>query len=98
MAGINTAPGISKSTLLSKLHALLPDNFAILDGDDLGRVTTYKNSIEWLNLIQDNMVSYCNNFRAYGKTNVILSFAFPSEERINRLRDRLCNRYDHGRA
>lgn len=42
------------------------------------------------------MVACCNNFRAYGKTNVILSFVFPSEERINRLRDRLCNRYDHG--
>lgn len=86
---INSAPGIGKSTLLSKLHALLPDNFAILDGDDIGRVTPYTNSIEWLNLIQDNMVVCCNNFRTYGKSNMILSFVFPSEERINRLKDRL---------
>ena len=60
---INSAPGIGKSTLLSKLHISLPNDFAILDGDDVGRVTPYTNSIEWLNLIQDNMISCCNNFK-----------------------------------
>jgi hypothetical protein len=90
---INSAPGIGKSSLLSKLHTLLPDNFAILDGDDLGRVTPYKNSIEWLNLIQDNMATCCNNFRIYGKGNIILSFVFPNEGRLNRLKD-ILNKLD----
>ncbi len=90
---INSAPGIGKSTLLSMLHNSLPKDFAILDGDDVGRVTPFQNSKEWLNLIQDNMVSCCSNFKGYGSENIILSFVFPSEERINRLKTKL---YDAG--
>lgn len=35
---INSAPGIGKSTLLQNLHMGLPEGFAILDGDEVGRV------------------------------------------------------------
>ena len=82
---INSAPGVGKSTLLKSLHSMLPDGFAILDGDDLGRVTPYRNDTNWLNAIQDNLVGCCVNFRSYGYTRCIAGFVFPAEERLNRI-------------
>lgn len=82
---INSAPGVGKSTLLRELQHQLPDGFALLDGDDVGRTVPLENNLEWLNLIQDNLASCCVNFRKYGKTHMVLSFVLPSEERVGRL-------------
>lgn len=83
---MNAAPGVGKSTLLRELQNRLDDGFALLDGDDVGRVVPLENTLEWLNLIQDNMVSCCVNFREYGKKHIVLGFVFPGEERIQRLK------------
>lgn len=82
---INSAPGVGKTTLLKLLQDKLQNRFALLDGDDVGRVIPLENTLDWLNLIQDNMVSCCVNFRLYKKSDIILSFVFPSTERIQRL-------------
>ena len=58
---INSAPGIGKSTLMKNLHARLPDGFALIDGDDVGKITPYQNNINWLNVIQDNITDCCFN-------------------------------------
>ncbi len=86
---INSAPGVGKSTLLKNLHLGLPDGFAIIDGDDVGRVLPYQNDINWLNLIQDNIASCCSNYKNYGYGNCIISFVFPVEERLRRITDLL---------
>lgn len=82
---INSAPGVGKSTLLRNLHLRLPDGFAIIDGDDVGRIIPYQNNINWLNVIQDNIADCCLNFKRYGNKNCIISFVFPGEERLNRI-------------
>ncbi len=86
---INSAPGVGKSTLLKNLHLRLPDGFAIIDGDDVGRVIPYQNNINWLNLIQDNIADCCSNYRSYGFGNCIISFVFPGEERLRRITELL---------
>lgn len=88
---LNSAPGVGKTTLLKLLQEKLTSDFSFLDGDDVGRVNPMKNTTEWLNMIQDNMVSCCFNFRLYGTSNIILSFVFPSDERIGRLQNALIN-------
>ncbi len=88
---INSAPGVGKSTLLKGLQDKLHNGFALLDGDDIGRIVPLENTNDWLNLIQDNMVSCCINFRKYDKRNIVLGFVFPSEERIQRLKGLLQN-------
>jgi hypothetical protein len=86
---INSAPGVGKSTLLKNLHLRLPDGFAIIDGDDVGRVLPYQNDINWLNLIQDNIAACCSNYISYGFPNCIISFVFPVEERLKRITELL---------
>ena len=88
---INSAPGVGKTTLVKELQGKLSNGFALLDGDDIGRTVPLENTKEWLNLIQDNMVSCCINFRKYDKGNIVLGFVFPSEERIQRLKGLLVN-------
>lgn len=82
---INSAPGVGKSTLLKNLHFRLPNGFSIIDGDDVGRMIPYQNDINWLNLIQDNIADCCFNYKKYGFGNCIISFVFPSEERLERI-------------
>jgi predicted ABC-type ATPase len=82
---INSAPGVGKTTLLRELQDKLHNGFALLDGDDIGRVVPIENTNDWLNLIQDNFVSCCINFKRYEKRNIVIGFVFPSEERIQRL-------------
>lgn len=89
---INSSPGVGKSTLLKNLHLRLPDGFAIIDGDDVGRVIPYQNDINWLNLIQDNIADCCHNYKKYGFKNCIIGFVFPSEERLKRITELLSNR------
>ncbi len=60
---INSAPGVGKTTMLKLLETKLPKGFALMDGDDVGRIVPLNLSIEWLNLIQDNFVSCAKNFR-----------------------------------
>jgi len=90
---INSAPGVGKSTLLKNLHLMLPDGFAVIDGDDFGRVIPYQNNIRWLNVIQDNIADCCQNFKEYGFNNCVIGFVFPVQERLNRIRD-LLNKHD----
>lgn len=92
---INSAPGIGKSTLLQNLHMGLPEGFAILDGDDVGRVIPYRNNLTWLNLIQDNIADCCMNFKKSGFNRCVISFVFPSEERLEHLRDLLTGKGFH---
>lgn len=82
---LNSAPGVGKTTLLKQLEGVLPKNFAIIDGDDVGRIIPLKLSIAWLNLIQDNIVSCAKNYKGYGIDFLIIAFVFPSEERVDRL-------------
>ena len=89
---INSAPGIGKSTLMKNLHTRLPDGFALIDGDNIGRIIPYQNNITWLNIIQDNIVDCCLNFKRYGFTNCIISFVFPTEERLERLKNLLTSK------
>ena len=89
---INSAPGVGKSTLLAKLHSLLPNDFALLDGDDVGRVVPYENNINWLNVIQDNIADCCQNYKKYGFNNCVIGLVFPVRERINRITNLLNER------
>jgi len=89
---INSAPGVGKSTILKNIHSRLPDGFAMIDGDDVGRVVPYQKSLSWLNVIQDNIADCCNNFSQYDYENCIVSFVFPTHERLNRLSGMLSDR------
>jgi len=86
---INSAPGIGKSTLIKNLHTGLPNGFALLDGDDVGRIIPYEASTKWLNVIQDNLADCCANFKRYGFDNCVISFVFPVEERLERMKSLL---------
>jgi len=88
---INSAPGVGKSTLLKNLQKTIKSNYAFIDGDDLGRITPYKLSRKWLDLIQDNIVSCINNYFNYGINNTIVSFVFPTQKRIERITTLLNN-------
>lgn len=83
---INSAPGVGKSTLLKELQDKLHNGFALLDGDDIGRTVPLENTNEWLNLIQDNMVSCCINFRKYGKRNIGISKAIEHNQKIKEMK------------
>lgn len=82
---LNSAPGVGKTTLLKYLESNLPSSFAVIDGDDVGRIVPIKLSIEWLNLIQDNIVSCAKNYRKFGVKALVVTFVFPSQERLDRL-------------
>ena len=83
---INAAPGVGKTTLMKNLHARLQGSFALIDGDDVGKVVPYGNSLNWLNMMQDNIADCCANFMRYGYTHCVISFVFPSEDRLNRIK------------
>jgi len=83
---INSAPGIGKSTLIKNLHTRLPNGFALIDGDDVGRISPYENSIKWLNVMQDNIADCCANFKLYGFDNCVVTFVFPVKERLERMK------------
>lgn len=82
---INSAPGVGKTTLLKLLEKKLPNGYALIDGDDVGRTVPLSLSVDWLNLIQDNIIACAKNFKAYGINTLIISFVFPAQERIERL-------------
>jgi hypothetical protein len=82
---ITAAPGVGKTTIMSHLLHKLPDDSAMIDGDELGRIHPWSLSIEWLNLIQDNIVKCAENFRNYGKKYFVTTFCLPTQERLERL-------------
>lgn len=82
---LNSAPGVGKTTLLKQIEKVLQKDFAVLDGDDVGRLVPLSLSIEWLDLIQENIVSCAINYRDFGVKFLIVSFVFPSENRLHRL-------------
>ncbi len=86
---INSAPGVGKSTVLKYLYSKLPEGYAIIDGDDVGRIIPYQNNSNWINVIQDNIADCCVNFKKYGHFNCVISFIFPGEERLNHMSDLL---------
>lgn len=82
---INAAPGVGKTTLLKLLEDKLLNDFAVIDGDDVGRTIPLENTVDWLNLIQNNIVDCAKNFKDYNIETLIISFIFPSQERLQRL-------------
>lgn len=86
---LNTSSGVGKTTLLKQLERNLPEGFAVIDGDDVGRNVPLKLSLEWLDLIQDNIVACANNYKKYGARVLVITFVFPSEERLERLNHKL---------
>lgn len=86
---LNASSGVGKTTLLKQLEKNLPEGFAVIDGDDVGRIVPLKLNLEWLDLIQDNIISCANNFQLYGTQVLVISFVFPSEKRLERLNGKL---------
>ena len=86
---LNASAGVGKTTLLKQLERNLPEGFAIIDGDDVGRIVPLKLTLEWLDLIQDNIISCANSFQQYGTKVLVISFVFPSEKRLERLNSKL---------
>ncbi len=82
---INSAPGVGKTTLLRLLERKLSVGYAIIDGDDVARTIPLVNSTGWLDLMQDNIVSCARNYHAYHIRTLIISFVFPTRERLQRL-------------
>lgn len=82
---INSAPGVGKTTLLKMFEKKLLNGYALIDGDDVGRIIPLSISIDWLNLIQDNIIACAKNFKDYNTKTLIISFVFPSQERVQRL-------------
>jgi adenylate kinase family enzyme len=82
---LNSAPGAGKSTSLKLIEEKLGSGYAVIDGDDVGRIMPLKKSIEWLNLIQDNLASCAKNFREHDTNTLIVCFVFPTVERLQRL-------------
>lgn len=92
---INGAPGVGKSSLLNLLQDNLESRYALIDGDDLARTVPLVNNTEWLNLMQDNIAACSENFKEYGTKNIIISFVFPTRERLNRLKNLLKSKNDN---
>ncbi|MCK5129651.1 MAG: hypothetical protein KAQ68_07355 [Clostridiales bacterium] len=88
---LNSAPGVGKSTLLKYMERNLPSSFALIDGDDVGRIVPLELSKDWLNLIQDNIVSCAINYMDFGIKYLIVAFVFPSKERVDRFINLLKN-------
>lgn len=86
---LNASSGVGKTTLLKQLERNLPEGFAVIDGDDVGRIVPLKLSLEWLDLIQENIVSCAKNYKEYGTKVLIISFVFPCEKRLERLNNKL---------
>lgn len=82
---MNAAPGVGKTTILKLLENKLSNGFAIIDGDDVGRTIPLENTLDWLNLIQDNIVACAKNFKEHDIKTLIVSFVFPSKERLQRI-------------
>ncbi|HMA60936.1 MAG TPA: AAA family ATPase [Halanaerobiales bacterium] len=92
---INGAPGVGKSSLLNLLQDNLKSRYALIDGDDLARTVPLENNTEWLNLMQDNIAACSENFIKYGIKNIIISFVFPTQERLNRFKKLLKREQDN---
>jgi len=85
ICGINGTSFVGKSTLLKQLHTRLPGKCAVLDGDDVGRIFPYEISRQWLDLIQNNILSCALNFKAAGVDFFLFAFPFPAINSIDRL-------------
>lgn len=83
--GINGTSFVGKSTLLRQVHTRLPGKCAVLDGDDVGRIFPYEISRQWLDIIQDNILSCALNFKAVGVDYFLFAFPFPAVNSIERL-------------
>lgn len=82
---VNGAPGVGKSTVLRAMADLVPPGSAMFDGDDVARVRPHRLSLEWLNLVQENLLACAENFRNFGVNHLFIAFPFPSQERVDRL-------------
>ena len=91
---INGAPGVGKTTLIDQLQSQLKGRYALIDGDDLARNVTIEDRTEWLNLMQDNIAACSENFKKHGSKHIIISFVFPTQERLNRLKNLLVSQAD----
>jgi broad-specificity NMP kinase len=82
---INSAPGVGKTTLLRLLENKLSEGYAMIDGDDVARTVPLVNSTAWLDLMQDNIAACAKNYHAYCIRTLLVSFVFPTWERLRRL-------------
>ena len=90
---LNSAPGVGETSLINKLNTTIKEDFAFFDGDDVGRIVPYQLNKKWLNLIQDNLVCCAANCTKYNINNIVISFVFPTTERVERIKNKLI---DHG--
>jgi len=88
---ITAAPGIGKTTIFPYLAEKLSEKSALLDGDNVSRLIPFSLSIEWLNLVQDNIAACAENFARCGIRYFITCFCLPTQERLNRLTNLLRN-------
>lgn len=82
---INGSSCVGKTTVLHHILHKLPAHSAILDGDDVARLHPFQLTTTWLNLVQDNLLACAENMRAAGVNYLLLSFVFPSQERVDRM-------------
>ena len=88
---ITAAPGIGKTTVFPILAETLPEKSALLDGDSVGCLLPFSLSLEWLDLVQDNIAACAENFAGCGIRYFVTCFCFPSQERLDRLTGLLSN-------
>jgi gluconate kinase len=86
---LNAAPGCGKTSVMNILQYKLPKGYAFIDGDDVCRLSSAEINLEWLNLMQDNIVACAKNYYDYGNEHIIICFVFPSKERFERLKNLL---------
>ncbi|MBM3471718.1 MAG: hypothetical protein FJX75_00430 [Armatimonadetes bacterium] len=82
---ITGGPGSGKTAVLPLLARRLTGRIALLDGDDLSWVRPHELTIEWLNLVQSNIVACAANFRDFGVEHFIAAYVLPDRERLGRL-------------
>jgi hypothetical protein len=90
---INGTSFVGKTTLIHHLQmARLKAKCAFMDGDDVARVSPFELSLDWLNLVQDNIASCAENFDKLGLDAFFFAFPFPNHDRMSRLEEQFSKR------
>ncbi len=82
-------PGAGKTTLVKALAQKCPFQSAYIDGDDLGNTRPGGLDNARLELIENNLVSCLDNFRAWGANYVFCAWVFEHPHRIEAFTERV---------